>query len=147
MTTVTWEEACDQANRELAHRAEQMTQDEYQEVLHDRTRELLGQLPLARLRDGKRLSSEQFFQLASIVGRYLEDFEHVATLGDARFYGRRLVIMFRLSARPDVSFSIELTPTGQMDLTRAGQDAAVRAYDVLTPEYVDRLIKAKPITP
>jgi len=145
MSAMTFEEAFDQALNELSHRSEQMTAVEFQELIQDRSRELMGLPKMARLKSGQRLRPEDWMRLQVACNNYLSDFEHVAMLGDARLRGEStLIVMFRLSARPDISYSIEvwLSP---MNYTEAGQHAAVNLYDALTPKVVERLIAGKPL--
>lgn len=148
MPAMTFEEAFDRAREELADRAKQMTNIEFQELLHDRAQELLGRPKPARLTGGRRLGPEEWLALSISVNQLLSDFEHVAVLGDARLHNRStLVVLFRLTRRPDIGYSIELQmQAGKMGLGEAGRHVAVKLYDTLTADRVQYLIDAKPLS-
>lgn len=143
---VTDEEAMERAMAELGHRATQMTEAEFADVLTDRARELAGRPKLARLTQGRRLNGQELMILQVAIDSLLNDFYDVAMFGDARWEGADLVVLFRLVVRPDISYTIQVSQDKkQVNLREAGKYAALKAYDALTPEYIGKLIKAKPI--
>lgn len=141
-----FDEAYTRAQEELAPRREQMTALEYDELMQDHIRALLGERPLARLEGGRRLTHEEMMQVLRTTDAFLHDMHERFQLGDARLYGdRRLALLFRLSDRLDIGHSVEVKLlAGVMNLTEAVQHAAVRAFDELTPEKINKLKDARP---
>jgi hypothetical protein len=141
---MTDEEAWEQADRELRQRAGQMTQQEYNELVVDRARELAGRVKMARLSKGKRLTEKQLMALIQGVDKMLNDFTHVAILGDARIVGStNLLAMFRLTQHMDIGWTVQgqFIPGPDEDFFSLGQAIAVDLYDSLTPERVAQLLK------
>lgn len=143
-TTMTDEEAWERADEELRHRAPQMTLQEYAELVVDRARELAGRCRLARLNKGKRLTEKQMLGLIQGVDFMLNDFTHVAQLGDARIVGAAsLLVMFRLTQHMDVGWTLQtqFIPGPAEDFYEIGKAVAVDLYDSLTPQRVAQLLK------
>lgn len=141
---MTDEEAWELADRELRHRAGQMTQQEYTDLVVDRARELAGRVKMARLNKGKRLTEKQLLGLMQGVDKMLNDFTHVAILGDARIVGgTNLLVMFRLTQHMDIGWTVQgqFIPGPAEDFFSLGQAIAVDLYDSLTPERVAQLLK------
>lgn len=147
MRCMNMEEAIAQATAELEGRSAQMTHDELLEAITDRARVLAGELPLARLKQGRRLLAREAKALRAGAELMLSDFTDVAVLGDARVRGDHVDVMFRLTHRPDCAYVVTVAPRpgDRRDFTALGSSAAVAAYDHLTePGVVAKMIRRQP---
>lgn len=144
-------EAYSRAAQELEPRRGQMTEEEFTDAIVDRARQLLGQKPLARLQGGRRPTAAQRGALAQSVHALLNDFTHVAVLGEVRIYSSRAVathvnVLFRLTQSLDIGFTIAVYPPAgaALEFTEIGREAAVRAYDSLDAKTLAWLLRGVP---